>query len=99
GDASQAFIRLDGIETKKNTVTARLAIHKLMKGGQLKEQVITVRPGDSLEVKAERPEYGGFEVEEINPDGGFVRFANNVEIRIDEARGLDREAVFAAQIR
>ena len=98
-DANQVFLRLDGIRTEKKTVTARLAIHKLLKADTVKETVVTVRPGDSLEEKSGRKEYAGFEVDEINPGGGFVRFANNIELRTGESRGADREAVFEAQIR
>lgn len=98
-DVNQPFIRLERIDTQKKTVTARVALHQLMKSGQLKERTVTVRPGDSLAKKAERPEYAGFEVDEINPGGDFVRFANNLELKVGEAQGADREAIFAAQIR
>jgi type III restriction enzyme len=96
---NQAFLRLDEIATKKNTVAARLAIHKAMKDGTVKEQVITVKPGDNLAEKAERSEYAGFEVAEINPGEDFIRFANNVELGLGEARGVDKDAIFEAQIR
>lgn len=98
-DANQVFLRLDNIRTEKKTITARISLHKLMKDGTVKEKVVTVRPGDSLEKKAERTEYAGFEVDEINPGGGFVRFANNVELKTGESRGADKEALFEAQIR
>ena len=98
-DANQVFLRLDGIKTEKRTITARIALRKLMRDGTVKEQVVTVRPGDSLEEKAERTEYAGFEVDEINPGGGFVRFANNLELKIGESQGADKEAIFEAQIR
>jgi type III restriction enzyme len=98
-DANQVFLRLESIKTEKKTITARLALHKLMKDGTVKEQVVTIRPGDSLEKKSERKEYAGFEVDEINPGGGFVRFANNVELKTGESRGADKDAIFEAQIR
>lgn len=98
-DANQPFVRLEETSTKKNTITARIAIHKLMKSGAVKEQVITVRHGDSLEEKAGRPEYAGFIVDEISPAGRYVRFANNVELKVGESKGADREAIFEAQIR
>ena len=80
-------------------VTARVAVHKLMKSGQVKETKVTVRPGDSLEQKANRSEYAGWEIDEINPGLGFVRFANNVELKKGEEQGADREALFDVQIR
>lgn len=98
-DVNQVFLRLESIKTEKKTITARLALHKLMKGGTVKEQVVTIRYGDSLEKKSERKEYAGFDVDEINPGGGFVRFANDVELKIGESRGADKDAIFEAQIR
>ncbi len=98
-DANRVFLRLDGIKSEKKTLTARVAVHKLLKSGQVKEQVVTVRPGDALEKKTSRPDYRPFVVEEINAAEGLVRFANGVEIRSGESQGADKEAIFDAQIR
>jgi type III restriction enzyme len=97
-DANQPFVRLEVISTKKNTITARVALHKLMKSGVVKEQTVTVRHGDSLERKAGRPEYAEFTVDEISPAGGYVRFTNNTELAVGDAKGADTEAIFEAQI-
>jgi type III restriction enzyme len=97
-DANQIFLRLDGIKAKKKTITASVALHMLMKNGTIKEKVVTVKPGDSLEKKAGRQEYAGFGVEEINPGGGFIRFSSNVELKIGESRGANKEAIFKEQI-
>jgi type III restriction enzyme len=97
-DANQVFLRLDSISAGKRTVSAKLAIHKLMAGGVVREKVVTVRNGDRLVDKATRPEYEGFDVDEIIPDYG-IRFTNDIEVRLGEARGADREAIFEAQIR
>src|SRR5690606_16694737 len=43
--------------------------------------------------------YQGYVVEEISYGGKFLRFANNVELRVGEATGIEREAIFEAQIR
>lgn len=98
-DANQVFLRLDGIRVEKKTITARLAVHRLMKTDTVKEVVVTVKPGDSLEEKSGRKEYAGFDVDEINPGGSFVRFSNNIELKTGESRGADKEALFEAQIR
>lgn len=97
-DPNQVFLRLEGIKAERKTVTARIALHKLMKNGTVKETVVTVRPGDSLEEKSGRRDYSGFEIDEINPGGGFVRFANGAELKLGESRGADKEAIFDAQI-
>lgn len=98
-DTAQPYIRLDNIETKKKTITARVALHKLMRSGTIQEQVVTVKPGDSLQEKTSRIEYEGFEIDEINPGGRFIRFANNLEITVGQEFGADKESVFEAQIR
>jgi type III restriction enzyme len=47
-DVNQAFVKVDDIQSKKNTVTARLSVHKLMKSGTVKEQRITAKFGGFL---------------------------------------------------
>lgn len=98
-DANQVFLRLVDIKTEKKNILAHIAVHKLMKDGTVKEQVVTVRPGDELKDKTGRIEYAGFEVSEINPGLDTVMFSNGVEIEIGETRGADKEAIFKAQIR
>jgi len=98
-DVNQPFMRLDGISSKKNTVVAHISIHKLMKSGVITEKLVTIVPGDDLEEKSQRPEYAAYIVDEISPGGGFIRFTNDVELSLGEARGADKEAVFEAQIR
>ena len=97
-DANQAFLRLETIRAQKKTLTARLAVHKLMKDGTVKERIVTIRLADSLEEKTSRKEYAGFEVEEISYGSGYVRFTNGVELKVGESLGADKEAIFEAQI-
>ncbi|MBU2609330.1 MAG: DEAD/DEAH box helicase family protein [Chloroflexi bacterium] len=98
-DENQIYLRLDSVHTDRKTVTAKLAVHSLMKTGVVKEQIVTVKPGESLEKKANRPEYAEFVVEEINISDQSVLFTNNIEIRVGESKGADKEAIFEAQIR
>jgi type III restriction enzyme len=97
-DANQVFIRLNSTATEKKKVTAQIAVHKLMKDGTVKEQVVTVKVGDSLQDKTGRIDYQGYEVSEINPGLDVVLFSNGVEIGVGETRGADKEAIFKAQI-
>ena len=96
---AQPYLRLESIAAQKKTLTARLAVHALTSTGTVQERVFTVRPGDSLQEKTRRLEYAGYEVDEINLGGRFVRFANNVEIGVGQELGADKEDIFAAQIR
>jgi len=69
-DEMQPYVRLAALQTRKNTVTARLVVHALTPVGTVAERTITVRPGDSLQAKTRRREYAGYDVDEINPAGG-----------------------------
>ena len=99
GDANRPFIQVNDIQSKKNTLTARLSVHKLMRDGTVKEQSVTVRPGDSLAEKTNRPEYNDYIVDEINLFSDFVRFTNGVEVERGESKGEDKDAIFETQIR
>ena len=98
-DENRVFLRLDEVRSEKKTLTARIAVHKLMKDGTVKEQVVTVRPGESLESKANRPEYAACVVEEMDAGAGMVLFTDGTSLSLGEARGADKEAIFDAQIR
>jgi type III restriction enzyme len=78
-NANRPYIRLDDITTEGRVLKASVAVHRLMSKGAIKEKVITIRPNDSLAERTKRPEYEGYEVEEINFGSGFVRFANGLE--------------------
>lgn len=100
GEVGPAFVRLESVDAKKNTLIARIAVHQLMKGGAVKEKTISVRPGDSLQEKSGgRIEYAGFEVGEISKIADSVRFANGLELKVGDSFGADKEAVFESQIR
>lgn len=98
-DENRPFIRLDSIQTAKNTVTAKLTVHKLMRNGTVRETSVTVRPGDNLKEKTSREEYGPFEVDTIDVGEGSLLFANDFELKVGEATGVDKDAIFEAQIR
>ena len=97
-DANQVFLRLGGITTAKKTLTAQLAVHKLMKDGTVREHVVTIKVGDSLQEKTGRVEYEGYEISEINSELDMVMFTNGVEIEIGETQGANKEAIFKEQI-
>jgi type III restriction enzyme len=98
-NANLPFIRIEEISTAKRTLTAKIALHKLMKSGAIKETTLTIKSGDDLAEKSGRAEYQGFIVAEINFGSGFVRFANNYELRKGATVGTEKEAIFEAQIR
>ena len=98
-DENQVYLRLDSVHTDRKTVTAKIAVHALMKTGVVKEQIVTIKPGESLEKKANRSEYADFVIEEIDINNQSVLFTNTTEIRVGESKGADKDAIFEAQIR
>jgi len=98
-DFNQVFIRVDDIKAQGKSITAKVAVHVLMKDGSIKEKVVTLRPKDALQDKTNRPEYADFHVDEINPGSGTILFTNGVEIQRGDSRGADKDALFEAQIR
>ena len=97
GDANQVFVRLMEVKLAKRKLTARLAVHQLRATGAVKETVITVKAGDSLEKLTKRPEYAPFVVQEITDQS--VIFGNGFELKKGEAKGANKEAIFETQIR
>lgn len=96
---NRPLLRLEEVRIQARKPVARLGVHKLMRSGVIKETVLTIKGDDDLERRTGRIDYQGYVVEEISYDGKFIRFANNVELRIGETVGADREAIFEAQIR
>jgi type III restriction enzyme len=96
---NQPYLRLVGITAEKKTIAAQIEVHKLMKDGTVKPQMIKVKAGDSLKEKTGRVDYAGYEVSEINAGLDLVVFANGIELSVGEAQGDDKEAIFKAQIR
>ena len=98
-DVNQPFVRVNNIQSRKNSISARLSVHKLMRDNSVKEQTLTVKFGDDLAQKTNRPEYRGYIVDEIDLFSGLVRFTNGIEVEKGESRGEDKEAIFETQIR
>ena len=96
---NQPYLRLDEIKIQSKKPIARLAVHKLMRSGTIKETVLTIKGDDNLEKKTGRVDYRGYIVEEISYGGRFIRFANNVELPVGQAIGVEKDAIFEAQLR
>jgi type III restriction enzyme len=95
--ANLPFIRLEGTEAAKKTLTATVTVDVQAASGKVTRKAIKLKSGDDLAAKTKRTDYDGFEVAEINFD--YVRFTNNVEIAVGGETGSQREAVIEAQIR
>jgi len=87
-NANLPFIRLDGTEAAKRTLTATVTVDVQAAGGKVKRKLIKLKPGDDLAAKTKRTDYEGFEVAEISDH--YVRFTNNVEIAVGGETGSQR---------
>lgn len=98
-ETNRPYIRVNWIKTSKRTLKASITLHKLYATGEIKEATVYCRPGDSLQEKSGgRPLYAGFDIDELNADWGFVRFANTKKVNVGEEYGADKSEVFEAQI-
>lgn len=98
-DFNQVFVRVEEIRTAAKTVQAKIALHKRMAGATIKEKAFLFKLGDSMEAKAQRPEYASFVIDEINAADQVVRFKNGIEIAVGQTQGADQAALFREQIR
>ena len=98
-DANQSFIELLMFKTTKKSISAKLQIWVNGANGPDKKAV-TVRSGDDLfDVSNERETYKeGFIVNEIDAGEGFVRFANDVTVRIGQTNGALTDTLLRMQI-
>lgn len=93
-----AFVHVKSVQSQKSRVTAKLAVHKLMKNGTVKQTTLTFKQGDGLEDKTNLPQYQGYRIREIDVRWGEVHFDNNVDLKTGETHGADKTAIFKAQI-
>ncbi len=98
-DANRPFLNVDSIRATRRSCSAKLVVHVLRAGGGVREKKLTVRSGSSLEMQTDRPEYHGYDIDEINPGTQLVRFTNNVELAVGDTQGDNRLALFDSQIR
>lgn len=95
-------MRLEEATSSGRNVSAKIIVDKQQKTGAIKRTPITARHASDLAKLTGRDAYAGLIVAEIAPSengGGYVRFANNVEIRQGVQTGTERDALFEAQIR
>ncbi|MDR6430537.1 DEAD/DEAH box helicase family protein [Brucella pseudogrignonensis] len=98
-NANLPYIRVENIDTANKSLTAQLTVDVQAKSGKITRKTIKVKHGDKLWEKANRTDYDGLEIAEINFQAGYVRFTNNAEVALGGETGMHRDAVLEAQIR
>lgn len=98
-DKNQAFIDVESFKTTKRSVSAKLRIWLNGKEGAEKKSV-TVKNGDDLFVVSGRREtyQNGFIINEIDVEESFVRFANDLTVRLGQPQGALTDEILKFQI-
>lgn len=99
GSVNQAFVEVESFRSGARSIFAKATIWVNQAQGPKKKRV-TLRNGDDLfELSNEREIYrDGFIVNEIDAEEGFVRFANDVAVRIGVPHGVLGEGILRQQI-
>lgn len=98
-DANQAFIEVESFKAMARSVKAKLSIWVNQTGGVAKKS-INVKNGDDLyRLSNQREMYKeGFIINEIDVEGGFIRFANDVTVYTGQPHGALTDAILRLQI-
>lgn len=101
-NANRPYLRLIDVVARKRTVMARLAVHRRLAGGAIKEVVVTVRPGDNLEARTNRSDYAAYTVERIDVgmEGGeaAIHFSNGLVLEQGQVAGREQTVIWEQQI-
>ncbi len=98
-DENRPFVRVTDIGATSRKVVAKIEVHQRMAGGAIKAKEYKFEPGKALRDKAERSEYEGFTVEDIDPTARTVTFSNGVTVKEGQQYGADQKELFRQQIR
>jgi type III restriction enzyme len=98
-DENRPFVRVTKIAATSRSVAAKIEVHQRMAGGEVKRKEYNFRPGAALREKAQRSEYEGYVIDEIDAAAGTVTFANGVTVREGQQYGADQKELFRQQIR
>lgn len=98
-DANQAFIEVESFKATARSVKAKISIWVNQAGGVAKKS-INVKNGDDLyELSNQREMYKErFIINEIDAEGGFIRFANDVAVYAGQPHGALTDAILRLQI-
>ncbi|MEM9885824.1 MAG: DEAD/DEAH box helicase family protein [Bacteroidota bacterium] len=101
-DPNTAFVKLEKVTNKKGRISCTLAFYKQFKEGAKLTKATFKQDDDLFEKSGKRAIYrDNFIVTEINtrPNMEYVKFANNIRLRLGEQNGGARTAIVKEQIR
>lgn len=96
---NQAFIELESFSSTSRSIAAKATIWVNQAKGPAKRRVTLKNGSDLYKLSKQREIYrSGFIVNEIDAESGFVRFANDVTVRVGVPHGAAGEQVMRMQI-
>jgi type III restriction enzyme len=101
-DPNAAFVKLEKVTNNKGRISCTLAFHKQAKDGAKLAKATFKQDDDLFEKSGKREIYrNNFIVAEINtrPNMEYVKFANNIRLRLGEQNGGARTEIVKEQIR
>jgi len=101
-DPNAAFVKLEKVTNNKGRISCTLAFHKQAKDGAKLTKATFKQDDDLYEKSGKREIYrNNFIVVEINtrPNMEYVKFANNIRLRLGEQNGGARTEIVKEQIR
>lgn len=96
---NQAFVELESFNSSSRSISAKATIWVNQARGPRKKRVTLKNGSDLYRLSKQREIYrNGFIVNEIDAESGFVRFANDVTVRVGVPHGAAGEQVMRMQI-
>jgi len=96
---NQAFVELESFSSTSRSIAAKATIWVNQATGPKKHRVTLKNGSDLYKLSKQREIYrNGFVVNEIDAESGFVRFANDVTVRVGVPHGAASEQVMRLQI-
>ncbi len=96
---NQAYVELESFASTSRSISAKATIWVNQAKGPKKRRVTLKNGSDLFKLSQQREIYrSGFVVNEIDAESGFVRFANDVTVRVGIPHGAAGEQVMRMQI-
>ncbi|QOC22344.1 DEAD/DEAH box helicase family protein [Wenzhouxiangella sp. AB-CW3] len=96
---NQAYVELESFSSTSRSISAKATIWVNQARGPKKRRVTLKNGSDLYKLSKQREIYrNGFVVNEIDAESGFVRFANDVTVRVGVPHGAAGEQVMRMQI-
>ena len=97
GDASSKKIILEEIESKSNSLSAKVKVFANTKDG-IKLKTMTIKHGDDLANKTDNSYYEGFIINEVNKGAGYISFSNGVKV-YEGKSSIDEDEIIRLMVR